>query len=88
MPLPETQNPRSPCGDRGSGLVTGALIQRTKAGLQRAPRQGKRLGRPPTSPILLHAARDLVAAGVPVAQAARQKGVARSTLQRFLRVSV
>ena len=33
---------------------------------------------------MLHAARDLVAAGVPVAVAARQKGVARSTLQRFL----
>jgi predicted DNA-binding protein (UPF0251 family) len=34
--------------------------------------------------VLLHAARDLVAAGVPVAQAARQMGVARSTLQRFI----
>lgn len=61
------------------------LIERTKAGLERARRQGKRLGRPPKSPILLHAARDLVASGVPVAVAARQKGVARSTLQRFLR---
>jgi len=47
--------------------------------------QGKRLGRPPASPILLHAARDLVVAGVPVAEAARRKGVARSTLQRFMR---
>jgi DNA invertase Pin-like site-specific DNA recombinase len=60
------------------------LIERTKAGVERARRQGKRLGRPPTSPILLHAARDLVAMGVPVAEAARQKGVARSTLRRFL----
>jgi putative DNA-invertase from lambdoid prophage Rac len=63
------------------------LIERTKAGLERARRQGKRLGRPPASPVLLSAARDLVTAGVPVAQAARQKGVARSTLQRFLQRS-
>ena len=60
------------------------LIERTKAGLERARREGKRLGRPPASPVLLHAARDLVATGVPVAEAARRKGVARSTLQRFL----
>ena len=62
------------------------LIERTKAGLERARRQGKRLGRPPASPVLLHAARDLVLEGVPVAEAARRKGVARSTLQRFLQV--
>lgn len=61
------------------------LIERTKAGLERARRQGKRLGRPPKSPILLHAAHDLVVTGVPVAEAARWKGVARSTLQRFMR---
>jgi putative DNA-invertase from lambdoid prophage Rac len=60
------------------------LIERTKAGLERARRQGKRLGRPPASPILLHAARDLVVAGTSIAEAARRKGVARSTLQRFL----
>ena len=60
------------------------LIERTKAGIERARRQGKRLGRAPASPILLHAARDLVANGVPVAKAARLKGVARSTLRRFL----
>jgi DNA invertase Pin-like site-specific DNA recombinase len=60
------------------------LVERTKAGLERARREGKRLGRPPASPILLHAACDLVAAGVPVAEAARRKGVARSTLQRFI----
>jgi DNA invertase Pin-like site-specific DNA recombinase len=60
------------------------LIERTKAGIERARREGKRIGRPRASPILLHAARDLVIAGVPVAEAARQKGVSRSTLQRFL----
>lgn len=62
------------------------LIERTKAGLKRARRQGKRLGRPPASPVLLHAARDLVLDGVAVAEAARRKGVARTTLQRFMRV--
>jgi putative DNA-invertase from lambdoid prophage Rac len=60
------------------------LIERTRAGLERAKRQGVRLGRPPVSPVLLHAAGDLATAGVSVACAARQKGVARSTLQRFI----
>lgn len=61
------------------------LITRTKAGIERARRQGKTLGRPKASPILLHAARDLVrAGGMSIAEAARTKGVSRSTLQRFL----
>jgi len=60
------------------------LIERTRAGIERARRQGKRLGRPPKSPILLHAAAELVAGGVPIAEAARRKDVARSTLRRFL----
>src|SRR5882724_332843 len=45
------------------------LIERTRAGLARARAQGKRLGRPPASPVLLTAARDLVNSGVPVAEA-------------------
>lgn len=61
------------------------LIERTKAGLERARRQGKRLGRPPASPVMLHAARDLVASGVPVAEAARRKGLSRSSLRRLLK---
>lgn len=60
------------------------LVERTVAGLERARRQGKRIGRPPASPVMLHAARDLVTAGVSVAAAAKRKGVARSTLRRFL----
>jgi putative DNA-invertase from lambdoid prophage Rac len=60
------------------------LIARTKAGIERARRQGKALGRPKASPIMLHAARDLVATGMSIAEAARTKGVSRSTLQRFL----
>lgn len=60
------------------------LIERTKAGLARARAQGKRLGRPPASQVLLSAAADLVRAGTPVAEAARLKGVKRTTLRRFL----
>jgi putative DNA-invertase from lambdoid prophage Rac len=60
------------------------LIARTKAGIERARRQGKALGRPKASPIMLHAACDLVATGMSIAEAARTKGVSRSTLQRFL----
>lgn len=60
------------------------LVSRTMDGLARAKRQGKRLGRPPASSILLASAADLVRAGVPVATAARQKGVKRSTLRRFI----
>jgi DNA invertase Pin-like site-specific DNA recombinase len=63
------------------------LIARTKAGIDRARRQGKTLGRPKASPILLHAARDLVASGMSIAEAARCKVVSRSTLQRFLNAS-
>jgi putative DNA-invertase from lambdoid prophage Rac len=61
------------------------LIERTRAGLARARREGKRIGRPPASRILLHAARDLVDSGVSVSEAARRKGVSRPTLQRFLK---
>jgi DNA invertase Pin-like site-specific DNA recombinase len=60
------------------------LIERTRAGLDRARRQGKALGRPRTSSVLLHAAADLVARGEPVAAAARAKGVSRAALRRWL----
>jgi putative DNA-invertase from lambdoid prophage Rac len=60
------------------------LIERTKAGIERARHQGKRLGRPPASPILLHAAAALVAQGKAVAAAAKAKGVSRTTLRRFI----
>lgn len=64
------------------------LIERTKAGIERAKKNGtesgKPIGRPPASPILLHAAAELVAQGTPVAEAARAKGVKRTTLRRFL----
>jgi putative DNA-invertase from lambdoid prophage Rac len=60
------------------------LIERTKAGMSRARRDGKKIGRPRTSAVLLHAAADLVAQGVPVAEAARTKGVSRASLRRWM----
>jgi DNA invertase Pin-like site-specific DNA recombinase len=60
------------------------LIERTHAGLERARKEGTRLGRPPTSPILLRAAADLVASGTSIAAAAKAKCVSRPALHRYL----
>jgi DNA invertase Pin-like site-specific DNA recombinase len=64
------------------------LIERTKAGMARARREGKKVGRPRTSAVLLHAAADLVAHGLPVAEAARRKGVTRASLRRWMAETV
>jgi DNA invertase Pin-like site-specific DNA recombinase len=60
------------------------LIERVHAGLERARRQGKALGRPRTSIVLLRAAAELVEGGVGVAAAAKAKGVSRASLYRHL----
>lgn len=60
------------------------LIERTNAGIARARAEGKTFGRPRHPPVMLHAAADLVAAGVKVRTAAKAKGVPASTLRRFL----
>jgi DNA invertase Pin-like site-specific DNA recombinase len=60
------------------------LIERTKAGLARARAQGKVLGRPRVSGDALVRAVAKVRLGVPVATAAREAGVARSTLRAVL----
>jgi putative DNA-invertase from lambdoid prophage Rac len=60
------------------------LMERVHAGLDRARRQGKALGRPRTSIVLLRAAGELVEAGTPVAAAARAKGISRASLYRYL----
>ncbi len=67
-----------------SGFERQRLIERTCAGVERARRQGKRIGRPPASPVLLHAAADMVRAGTAIRAAARAKGVNESTLRRHL----
>jgi DNA invertase Pin-like site-specific DNA recombinase len=62
------------------------LIERTRAGLQRARREGTRLGRPPSSPVLLGAAADRVAQGrTSIRAAARALGLSEVTLRRYLR---
>jgi DNA invertase Pin-like site-specific DNA recombinase len=66
-----------------SGFERQRLIERVHAGLDRA-RQGKALGRPRTSVVLLRAAAELVEGGKPVAAAAREKGISRASLYRYL----
>jgi putative DNA-invertase from lambdoid prophage Rac len=60
------------------------LVDRTLAGLARARRQGKTLGRPRTSPAKVLAAVEHVRSGVSARVAAKAAGVSRSTLQRAL----
>lgn len=60
------------------------LIARTKAGLQRARREGKRLGRPRISPLKVAAAVERVRAGASIRDAATAAGVNRETLRRAL----
>jgi DNA invertase Pin-like site-specific DNA recombinase len=60
------------------------LIERTKAGMARARKEGKKIGRPRTSTVMLHAAAELVALGMPVSEAARRKGVSRASLRRWM----
>ena len=58
------------------------LIERTKAGLARARRDGKRLGRLPASPVKVAAALALVGKGASLRKAARASGLAYGTVQR------
>ncbi len=64
------------------------IIERTRAGMDRAKRKGtksgKPIGRPRASAVLLHAAADLVDRGAGIRPAARAKGVREATLRRFL----
>lgn len=61
------------------------LVVRTKAGMERARLQGKRIGRPRVSPIALTAAADAVRAGELTQKAAAKKwGIGASTLRDLL----
>lgn len=68
-----------------SGFERQRLVERTKAGLERARRQGKKLGRPRLSPLKLSAAADDVAAGMSQRGAARKRGFSEAALRAFLR---
>jgi DNA invertase Pin-like site-specific DNA recombinase len=60
------------------------LIERTKAGLEWARREGKRLGRPRLSPLALSAAAADVDAGLSRREAARRRGISESALRVYL----
>jgi len=60
------------------------LIERTKAGLERARRQGKRLGRPRLSPLKVSAAAADVEAGLSRREAARRRGISEGALRFYL----
>jgi len=60
------------------------LIERTKAGLERARREGKPLGRPRASPLKVAAAVERVRAGASLREAADASGVGYGTLRRAL----
>lgn len=65
-----------------SGFERQRLVDRTLAGLARARRQGKRLGRLPAAPLKVAAAMELVRQGQSVRAAARASGLAYGTVQR------
>ena len=63
-----------------------AIIQeRVRAGLQRAKREGKRLGRPPIPHKLAERIRAALASGMSVRKTATRFGVNPSTVQRIAR---
>jgi DNA invertase Pin-like site-specific DNA recombinase len=63
------------------------LRERVRAGMERARREGKRIGRPPGVPASAwRTVEPLVRAGqISVSEAARRLGVSRTTVQRLLR---
>lgn len=62
------------------------LVERTRAGLDRARKEGKTLGRPRVSPVLLSVGADAHRAGSSLADAAALAGVSESSLRRFVKV--
>jgi DNA invertase Pin-like site-specific DNA recombinase len=68
-----------------SGFERQRLVERTKAGLERARRQGKKLGRPRLSPLKLAAAAADVEAGMSQRGAARKRGISEAALRAYLR---
>jgi DNA invertase Pin-like site-specific DNA recombinase len=65
-------------------LERARLVERTRAGIERARREGKKLGRPRTSPLKLAAGAQRVQAGASIRAAAKAAGVGAETLRRYL----
>lgn len=70
-----------------SGFERQRLVERIHAGLDRARREGTRLGRTPASPLKLAAGAARVAEGASVRAAARAVGLGAETLRRHLRAA-
>jgi DNA invertase Pin-like site-specific DNA recombinase len=72
-------------------LERGILAERTKAGMERARREGKRIGRPPVTERATFRARwpaireDLLAGRITRSEAAKRLGVGYATVVRLLR---
>lgn len=66
-------------------LERDTLIQRTKAGLQRARREGVRLGRPPMSPVAVAAIKARAARGESISRIAREVGCSRPCARKYAR---
>lgn len=65
-------------------LERGMTIERVHAGLDRARKQGKRLGRPPVmTPKLEQQARKRLAAGTGILKVAKELGVGTGTIQKI-----
>jgi DNA invertase Pin-like site-specific DNA recombinase len=60
------------------------LIERTRAGLERAKREGKPIGRPRTSPASLAAASKAAEEGLTLKAAAERYGTSPRTLKRYM----
>lgn len=60
------------------------LIERTRAGQDRARREGKHVGRKPVDPMLVDNACRMVSMGYSISAAARHAGIGKATLQRYL----
>jgi DNA invertase Pin-like site-specific DNA recombinase len=59
------------------------LIERTRAGLERARAQGRRLGRPLTSEAIARRVHELRGAGMGMDRIARELGIGKSVAQRI-----
>jgi DNA invertase Pin-like site-specific DNA recombinase len=71
-----------------SGFERQRLVERTKAGLERARRMGHRIGRPPVTGVDLNKAQAMRAAGVPLRLVAQKAGCGETTLRRLLAARV
>ena len=60
------------------------ILERQQEGIELAKKRGVYKGRKPTDAATIEKAREKIALGVPIAKAAREIGVARSTLYRIL----